>query len=242
MDVTVLLAVAAAGLLLGFGKAGVAGTLGPFVTVLVAFAIPADDAIGLLLPMLIFADAFSVTAHWRRWEAAVVVPLILSAVVGIVAGSFVISAVSEPTLRRIIAVMMLLFVVAHGALRRVELRPDRVRRFGYAAGASAGLASTIAHLGGPPIVVYLLSTGLEPRRFVGTSVAFFAVINVLKVPGYFLAGLFDAELIVSSLWVWFTIPLGVVLGRLMVDRIPKAAFEQVTLVLLAAGALVLLVT
>ena len=50
--------VALAAFLIGFNKAGVAGTLGPFVTVLLALSIPADDAIGLLLPILIVADWF----------------------------------------------------------------------------------------------------------------------------------------------------------------------------------------
>jgi uncharacterized membrane protein YfcA len=241
MDVAVLGAVALAGFLLGFGKAGVAGTLGPFVTVLVALTLPADDAIGLLLPMLIVADAFAVAAHWRRWDTGIVVPLVGAAVGGIVVGTLVLSAVSEEVLQRIIAVAMLVFVAVFAGVQRIAIPPERAQRFRYGAGAAAGLSSTLAHIGGPPIVMYLMAAGVAPRVLVGTTVGFFAVINVLKVPGYFLTGLFDAELIRSTLWVWFTIPLGVVLGRMMVDRINRQAFERVTLALLAAGAVVLLV-
>ncbi len=241
MDPVVLVAVAAAGLLLGLGKAGVAGTVGPFVTVLMALTIPADDAIGLLLPMLIVADAFSFAAHWRAWDGPVAARLVVSAIVGIAVGSLIISAISEPVLRRVIAVSMLLYVAIFWLLRRVVVAPERVKSLGWLAGSSSGVTSTIAHLGGPPIVFYLLSMGLEPRRFVATTVVFFGVINLLKVPGYFLAGLFDGELIVSTLWAWMLIPVGVLLGRMLIDRIDRTAFERVTLVLLAAGALVLLV-
>lgn len=233
--------VALAALLLGFDKAGVAGTLGPFVTVLVALAMPADDAIGLLLPMLIFADAFAVAAHWRRWDASLVRPLVLAALAGILIGTLVVVWVDEATLRTIIAVATLGFAVVYGWIRRLVIPPARLARYGSVAGATAGLTSTLAHLGGPPIVVYLMAARVPPRTFVATSVAFFAVVNLIKVPSYAFAGLFDADLIKSTMIVWLLIPVGVWLGRLMVDRIDRAAFERVTLVLLAAGAVLLLV-
>lgn len=234
--------VALAAFLIGFGKSGVAGTLGPFVTVVMALALPADEAIGLLLPMLIVGDAFTVTAHWRRWDLALLRPLVLAAIAGIAAGSVVIAAVDETTLRRIIAVVMLLFVIAYAGVRRLQIAPDRVSRYAWVAGGTAGLTSTLAHLGGPPIVAYLLTAGVGPRTFVGTSAAFFTTINLLKVPGYALAGLLDGELIVSTAWAWLLLPVGVVIGRILVDRIDRTWFERATLALLAAGSLVLLVT
>lgn len=234
--------VAFAAFLIGFGKSGVAGTLGPFVTVVMALALPADEAIGLLLPMLIVGDAFTLTAHWRRWDGTLLGPLIVAALGGIAAGSLVIAVVDEATLRRIIAVAMLLFVVAYAGVRRLRIPPEHAARYAWAAGGTAGLTSTLAHLGGPPIVAYLFTADVTPRTFVGTSAAFFAAINLLKVPSYALAGLLDSQLVVSTAWAWLLLPVGVVVGRMLVDRIDRTWFERVTLTLLAAGSLVLLVT
>ena len=104
---TMMLAtVALAAFLIGFNKAGVAGTLGPFVTVLLALSLPADDAVGLLLPILIVADWFTLAAHWRQWNTAIYIRLLLASLVGIAVGSLVISVVSEIVLRRIIGVAM----------------------------------------------------------------------------------------------------------------------------------------
>lgn len=234
--------VALAALMLGFGKAGIAGTLGPFATVLMTLALPADDAIGLLLPMLIFADVFSVASYWRRWEGRLLPPLLLSATVGIAVGTLVVSSISEEWLQRLIAVALLVFAAFYARGRRVQLSRRLQRPWAMAAGSSAGFTSTLAHSGGPPIVVYLMTASLDPVRFVGTSVAFFAAVNLIKVPGYFYADLFDGELIVSTMPAWLLIPVGVVLGRLLVGRIDRAVFERVTLVLLVIGSLVLLVT
>lgn len=234
--------VALACLLLGFNKAGVAGTLGPFVTVLLVLAMDADDAVGVLLPMLIVADSFSVAAHWRQWEGRLIPPLLSAAVVGIGFGTVVLSQISEEWLQRLIAVALLVFAVFYVSQRGLEIKHEHQRSWGMAAGATAGFTSAIAHAGGPPVIVYLMGVGLEPRRFVGTTVALFSLINLIKVPGYILADLMDKELILSTVWGWLMIPVGVVLGRLLVERINRTIFERLTLVLLIVGSLILLVT
>ena len=84
--------------------------------------------------------------------------------------------------------------------------------------------------------------GLPPRKFVATSAALFAITNLLKVPAYFLAGLFDGDLIGSVWYAWLTIPLGVVVGRSLVGRIDRTMFDRITTTLLVFSALVLLAT
>ena len=235
-----MFSVALAAFLIGFNKAGVAGTLGPFVTVLVALSIPADDAIGLLLPILIVADWFTLAAHWRQWDTKIYLRLLLAALIGIAVGYVVISSVDEIALRRIIAVAMLGFALFYLKSRSIRLDPQKSDRYAWPAGATSGLISTLAHLGGPPVFIYLMTTSLSPRRFVATSAVLFATINLLKVPGYFFAGLFDGELIVSTMWAWVMIPIGVGVGRALVDKINRERFEKTTVVLLTVGALLLL--
>lgn len=233
-----LTAVAAAGFLIGFSKSGVAGTLGPLVTLLMTFALPADDAVGLLLPMLMVGDVFTVAAHWKRWDLRLLGSLIGSAIVGVMLGTVLISSIDEQILGRLIAGAMLAFVVTFAASRRITVPPRARRGLAWLAGSTSGFTSTIAHLGGPPILAYLMTAQLSPRVVVGTSAAFFAVVNILKVPGYAMAGMFDLGLITSTLWTWALIPLGVFIGRLVVDRINRLWFERVALALLTVGAAV----
>ena len=233
--------VALAAFLVGFSKAGVAGTLGPSVTVMVALAMPADDAVGLLLPILIIADWFTVAAHWRQWDTGIYRRLLAAALIGIAVGSLVLSSVDEEMLRRIIAVAMLAYAAFYAASRSIRLAPEKTERYAWPAGATAGLASTLAHLGGPPVFVYLMSTNLDSRRFVATSALLFATINLLKVPAFFYAEMFDADLITSTMWTWLLIPVGVLAGRALVERLNRLWFERITVAFLAVGAIVLLV-
>lgn len=236
-----IVAIAIAAFLIGFGKAGVGGSLGPIVTVLVALTIPADDAIGLLLPMIIIADWLAIATHWKRWDGAILVRLLSMAALGILAASFVISSISEPVLRRIIAVAMLGFVAFNLSTKNPHSTAAKAQRHAWAAGLVSGVTSTVAHLGGPPIITYLVTTDLKPRRLVATSAGLFAAMNLLKVPAYLFAGLFDVELVGEVWWTWLAIPLGVLVGRLMVGRIDRVWFDRMTTALLAAGALALLV-
>lgn len=237
-----ILAIAGAAFLIGFNKAGIGGTLGPFVTVLVALTMPADEAIGLLLPMLVVADLFAVAAHWGQWHQGILIRLLAAATIGIAVGSLVISSISEPVLRRIIAVAMLGFVAFYFWNKSPRSGESTARRHAWPAGLVGGVTSTLAHLGGPPIMTYLMTTGLRPRPLVATTTALFAAMNLLKIPGYLAAGLLDADLILGTAWTWLTIPVGVVAGRALVDRIDRTWFDRMTAVLLVAGASVLLAT
>ena len=236
-----LIVTAIAAFLIGFSKAGVGGTLSPFVTVLVALSIPADDAIGLLLPMLIVADWFTMSAHWRQWVTPIVLRLLLASTVGIIIGSTILGSISEPALRNLIAIAMLVFAVYY-LITKTQIAANLAMTRAWPAGFVGGLSSSLAHLGGPPILAYLLTTDLPPRKFVATSAALFTITNLLKVPAYFFAGLFDGELIASVWYVWLAIPLGTIVGRALVGRLNREMFDRITTTLLIAGAIVLLVT
>ena len=65
--------------------------------------------------------------------------------------------------------------------------------------------------------------------------------NLLKIPAYLFAGLFDADLVGQVWWTWLAIPLGVATGRTMVGRINRIWFDRMTTALLVIGASVLLI-
>ncbi len=237
----VVIAVGLAAFLIGLTKGGVGG-LGPAVTLLVATALPTKVAVGLLLPMLMVGDLTAVGAHWGKWNRHAVSALLPGGLVGVAIASLFLRSMSERALELFIVVISLAFAayrILEPRLRSVplELRPVH----GVAAGVTAGITSTIAHVGGPPVQVYLLGRRLSPREFVASSALVFTVINWTKVPGYLAADLLDFELI-RRLWpVVFLIPPGIVIGRWFVTRVSAAVFDAIILVSLVVGALLLLI-
>ncbi len=237
---SVVAAVAAAALLVGLTKGGLGG-LGPVITLLVATAVPTKVAVGVLLPILMVGDVNALWAHWGRWDRQAARALLPGAIAGVVVASVFLRAMSERALELFIVAISIAFAVYRITEPRLRSTPLVVRPVhGVAAGVTAGITSTIAHVGGPPVSVYLLARRVPPRDFVATSALVFTVVNWTKVPGYLAADLFDRTLI-TRLWpVVFLIPPGVLLGRFVVTRLSQRVFDALILFSLVTGAILLL--
>lgn len=234
--------VALAAFLTGISKGGLGGMMGVLITPMVALVIPVDQTIGLLLPVFMLGDVFALAAHWRRWNGRLVGLLIIGGLVGITLGTFVLTNISAEFLQRLLGVLVFLFVgyrlVEGRILKRLQYRTQNWH--GWVAGGVAGFTSTLAHAGGPPIAIYLLMQNLPPGGFVATSVLFFAVTNWIKVPYYYQAGLFDFIALARLVWLAPLVPLGVWVGKRLADRVDRAIFERVILVLLVISGILLL--
>lgn len=229
-------------LLIGLSKGGLGGTLGGIATPLMALVMPADQVIGLLLPILMITDVFAVASHWRRWDNRLLLLLIPASLIGIALGTFFLTGVSELVLRRGLGVIVLLFVLYKFGEPRIRARLSYSPRnwHGILAGSTAGFTSTLAHVGGPPIAIYLLIQDLSPRTFVATTAVYFAILNWLKVPSYLYADLIDVGQLRQIAGLLLLIPVGVLAGRWASTRIDKVAFERLVLVMLVITAMLLL--
>jgi uncharacterized protein len=229
--------------LIGLSKGGFGGIAGSLATPLMALVMPANEVIGLLLPVLIIADIFAVTSHWQRWDRKLVLLLLPGALVGVVLGTFFITHVAPLVLRQALGVIAILFSVyrlfEQAILGLVKYRAYRWH--GVAAGAVAGFSSTLAHTGGPPITIYLLMQEVTPQVFIATSALFFFALNWLKVPFYFYAGQFDFNLIGRIVWLLPLLPLSVWAGKWGATKINKIIFDRVILFFLALSGVLLLV-
>lgn len=177
---------------------------------LALLVLPPQATIGLLLPMLLVGDAFSLGALWRRWDLREVGRLLPGMLIGVAAGNYMLARAESQLLARLLGALMLLFVaywlLESSLARIVEYRSRRWHD--YAAGGVAGVTSALAHSGGPPVAVYLLLQQVLPIPFVATTTFAFAIVNVVKIPAYFSAGLFDLGLQLQLAWALGLIPWG----------------------------------
>ncbi len=228
--------------LIGLAKGGLGGMPAILATPLMTLVMPADQAVGLLLPILLVADLFAITAHWKHWDNKLVLLLLPGALLGVVVGTFFLADLSPEALRRGIAMIALLFVA-------YKLFEERIQRsfsyqprnwHGLAAGSITGVASTLAHIGPPPVTIYLLMQGIQPRTFVATAALFFTILNWLKVPSYLYANLINFQLFGQVAWFLPLLPLSVWIGRHLATTVDRAKFDRIMVVLLTLAALFLL--
>jgi len=228
--------------LIGLSKAGFATGLGMLSTPLVAQAMPARTAIGVVLPLLCLADVFTLAVYWRRWDLRLVAWPLVGTAVGIGLATAFVTSLSDLALRRSIGtiglVLTLLLVV------RNRFHPHAVYRprpwHGVLVGVAAGVSSTIAHAAGPILALYLLAQRLEKTAFVATTGVFFTVNNLLKVPPYAATGLVDRATLALSLRYAAAVPLGIAAGWWLNRLLPQRHFDAVVAGLLILTSLHLL--
>lgn len=242
MDWTFILVIALAGCLIGLSKGGLGGPVPVSLTApLLSMIMPVPQAVGLVLPLLIFADVFALRAYWKDWDMHQVKLMMPAGILGVVMGVLLLATLDDLTLRRILGIFTMIAVIyklTSDMLKSIKYEPRNWH--GWLAGWASGFGSAIANVGAPPFTAYMLLQNVTPTSFIGTTTLFFAIINLLKVPGFLGADVIDVQQLISIAWVLPLIPLNVWIGRKFVDWVNPRVFEWIMLVLLAWASLTLL--
>lgn len=214
-----LLAVA----LVGLSKGGLGGAFALMGVPVLSFVMPPAQAAALLLPILILMDAVSLWT-WRHWRDAAVLRVMLpAAMLGIGLGWASAAIIPESGVMLLVGLVALVFGL-RALLGRYIGAPRHRPMAGWFWGTVSGFTSFVAHAGGPPFQVQVLPKRLDPRVYTGTSVLFFAVVNLVKVGPYAALGLFDARVLASALVTLPLAALAVRAGAWAVRRMPATAF------------------
>jgi len=223
----------------GFGKGGFASGISLLQAPLIAYAVPARTAIGLVMPLLVLADFLAIGAFWKKWDFSRVRWPLIGCVPGIALGMLFVNTISDLLLRRSLGVLAL-FLTGLLIIRDVWY-PSKTYEpswwQGALVGAFAGFCSTVAHAAGPIIALYLIAQKLDKRTFVATSALFFLITNLLKLPAFVSAGLVDLEILKTAIKLAPMVPLGILTGWLLNRAIPQKHFVYVVYVLLVVAGL-----
>jgi len=218
-----LLAVA----LVGLSKGGLGGAFGLMGVPLLSLVMPPVLAAALLLPVLLMMDAVSLWT-WRSWRDAAVLRIMLpAALIGIALGWASAAVTSDAMVRLMVGVVALAFA-ARAMIGALAGAPRHRPWMGWFWGAVAGFTSFVAHAGGPPFQVQVLPKRLDPKVYTGTSVLFFAVVNLVKVVPYAALGFFERRVLVSALLMLPLAVLAVRIGAAIVRRMRPEVFYPFT--------------
>lgn len=231
-----------AALISGFSKTGIPG-ISMLSVAIFAAVLPAKQATGVVLPMLIFADLFAWFIYRKHLEWRRVGRLLPWALAGLVLGWFALGRVSDHGAARLIGAILAVMLGLHVWRRRRrtdEMAAHAPIWFGPAMGLFAGLTTMIANAAGPVMTLYLLAMRLPKLEFLGTGAAFFLLINWIKVPFMTQLGLINLESLTLNLWLLPAVAVGALLGRPVVERVNQRLFENLALALAALATVKLL--
>ncbi len=222
-------------LMTGISKSGFGGALGGLSVPLMALAIAPDVAAAIMLPILCAMDViglryFAGQLDWRNLR--IILP---GALMGIVLGTLCFGLLNVNWLLLLVGVIGVGFPLLNwSGLARREVAVAASVPKGLLWSALAGFTSFICHLGGPPLLAYLLPQRLERQVFVGTTVVFFLVVNYVKLVPYYFLGQLVVTNVTTSLVLLPLAPLGIYIGVKLNQRFSNEAVYRLANVFLFA--------
>jgi len=237
-----------AAVVIGVAKAGFGGGIAILSGPLMIYACGEDAqlAFGIMLPVLMACDLVSL-AIWRgKWDLASLRLLAPFGVVGIGIGTAALwgfqhlggqgqKDITNAAMKLGIGVISLAFVALQA--RRVWRKKTGAYRprpwHGACAGTAAGVTSTLAHAAGPIVNMYLLPQGMDKGKYVATTVAYFWLINLVKLGPYVCLSMVRTDTLVASALLLPAVVVGAVVGAKLHHRLGNRSFAGIVYALLA---------
>lgn len=216
-------------LIVALSKSGLVGSLGLVGVPLLSLVMPARDAAGMLLPLLLVMDAIAVWTYRKDADWRILRIMLPGAFVGTAIGWALWSVVSDAMVLLFVGVITLIFILdALLPLRKKLEGLPPSKPWGAFWGGFAGFTSFISHTGGPPFQIYVLPQRLTPVNYSGTTAFFFAIVNSAKLIPYFFLGQLNVSNLTHAAFLAPVAIGGVLLGVFLVRRISVKRFYQLT--------------
>lgn len=242
LDARLIVAVAAI-LLAGIAK-GVTGMGLPVMGVPILVALYGD--LRLVLPLTVIGTVLSDLAmlvRWRKYvgDIRVLVPFALAALVGVIAGTHLLTILRPALLSGALACVVIVFVLASSLDKMPTLTPSQAARWGPLIGLIAGTAQGGAGASGPITTGYLLSLEMPRGTFLFAINLLFVVLDVTQMLSLTQLGIIRGSTFGDSLVVSTIMGLGMGAGFVLQRRVDDRLFRRAVLALLSITALGLIV-
>lgn len=212
----------------GIGKSGFAGGVGIVAVPMLAVYVSPVQAAAIMLPLLIMMDLFSVRAWWGKQRNDLLKRLLPGAMLGIFIGYLLFGFLDDTAIKLGLGVMSIAFAFWSLLTPKgnVETRKTVPAIWAQIAGTVGGFTSFIAHAGGPPLNIYLLSLNISRSEFLATTVMAISAINLVKLIPYGLLGQFNLVNLKLALMLAPLTWIGVKLGLWIQSRISDQVFYR----------------
>ena len=243
---------AGAALLVGISKTGIPG-VGILVVPLLATTFGGRPSIGIMLPMLIMGDVFAATWYRRHVQWDKLIGLLPWVVVGLAIGTVVLQWTgkmhgTKDIIGQMMGVLVMIMLALYFLQRFLGDKLTPKSSVGMAGtGVSAGFSTMVSNAAGPIMQIYLAAHKLPKEQFMGTIAWYFFIINVSKLPVYFvLSAMNPGNPIVTkssmlfNLLMFPAIVVGVFIGKWLLPRMSQKTFDTAILGLAALGAIKLI--
>ena len=162
--------------------------------------------------------------------------LLLAALVGAVAGSYLLILLPYAVLATLLGVFTLTYVVVSLVGIRPKVTPKAERVLSPSVGLLAGVVNSTVGSSGPVLGPYMLALGLPPAGFIMAVSVSFLTMGVVRVISLAALGQYTLSVVAAGLGLVLPTFAGQLAGFWLQKRVPKHVFERLVLALLAVAA------
>ena len=229
-------------ILFGVAKSGLGGSVSLISIPLMTFVMPLNQALAILLPILIFSDFISAYKFRKEFDLNTLKLMVPFAAIGAIIGASTFSFFSESYLKFILGVMGFVFAFHYFFLKKDANKPVAANYFkGAICSAVAGFTSFCAHSGGTPTSIYLLPLRLKKEIYVGTRIIFFTCINLVKLPFYLYLSMVNTSSFTQSLILLPLSVFGIFVGYKLLKIIEESLFYNAIYILILVASTKLII-
>ena len=230
MDINLLFffTVVPAIILFGIAKSGLGGSIALISIPLMTVAMPLAQALGIILPILIFSDFIATYKYRKEFDFGTLKLMVPFAGLGIIIGSLTFSYFSEDLLKFIVGLMGFLFAGHYFFFKKnKEEKSQKNSLKGGICSTIAGFTSFCVHAGGTPTSIYMLPLRMKKEIYVGTRIIFFTFVNLIKLPLYINLSMTNMETFKQSLVLFPVALLGILIGYQLLKIIEEKLFYNI---------------
>jgi uncharacterized membrane protein YfcA len=224
-------------IIVGISKSGFGAGLGALSLPLMASQSSINEALAILLPLLIAIDLVGLRRFIGNADWRIVKIIVPPGVAGLLLGMIFFTAITPQMLTLSIGIFTLLFLIQNLVMSRLNVAETKSYPWlGRAMGLTSGFTAFVAHIGGPPITVYMLREKLMPMVYTSTLGIFFTILNFGKLGPYAYLDLLNFKQLATSIILLPCVPIGVYFGFYLAKRISmKWYYRTVRFFLLIAS-------
>ena len=199
------------------------------VPVFSLFLSPAQSVV-LSASLSLAIGLVSVRSYWGQVEPRGMLPLVVLAVLGTLAGAALLVQLSAQNFRLWIGLSVIAACLVLSFYRPGKARPRPW--LGAFTGALSGLLNGAFAIPGPPVIIYAMATQREPAKARALLISFFTVSSLAALCSFALAGLVHLEALWLLLLCFPVMFVGDKFGLLLFRRYGSALYRRVALVTL----------
>lgn len=221
----------------GFGEAVVSMPLLTLLPMNLHTSVALMGLVGLTVALL------AVRTGWRHIHGRILIPLVLSALVGIPVGLVMVTVVPSKVVTAFLGIALFAYgsysftrqlITSSNSVNRLQ-HPRWSLLFGFA----SGVFGSAYNFNGVPVAVYGSLRRWQPQNFRSTMQAYFLISGALIVAGQAISGMWNAHVFSLYLFALPAMAAAIFVGTILHRRIPTTQFQRYVFLLIATLGVVL---